>query len=215
MKEFYRSKLPHYQQPGQVYFVTWNLKDAIPKKVISEYQDLVYQSKKELDEALIKNATHTKIEELKHKYHFYRKKMMHAYEDILHQNYTTIDLSDLSITDIIVNAIRFWEKNKIINIALCVMPNHVHWVFKTHQFDSEGNEVWLQNILKSVKNISAKNINLYLGRRGILWNKESWDTTIRSEKHLSLVVDYLIYNPVKAGLVKDWRNWRGTFLFNN
>jgi len=31
-KEFYRKHLPHFQQAGQVYFVTWCLKDAIPPK---------------------------------------------------------------------------------------------------------------------------------------------------------------------------------------
>ena len=31
-KEYYRRELPHFQQPGQSYFVTWNLKDAVPAK---------------------------------------------------------------------------------------------------------------------------------------------------------------------------------------
>jgi len=215
MKEFYRSKLPHYQQPGQTYFVTWNLKDAVPKKVISKYQNVVLKSKKELDEALLKNTDPKKIEELRHLYYFYRKKIMSANEAILQRNNSTIDLSTVEIIEIIVTAIRFWEGIKISNIALCVMPNHVHWVLKTHKIDSNGNEVWLQNILKSVKNISAKNINLHLGRRGSLWNKESWETTVRSEKHLKSVIDYVINNPVKAGLITNWRNWSGTFMFND
>jgi len=28
-KEFHRHYLPHFQQPGQAYFVTWSLKDAV------------------------------------------------------------------------------------------------------------------------------------------------------------------------------------------
>ena len=36
-KEAYRQILPHFQQPGQAYFVTWNLKDAIPPKALSRY----------------------------------------------------------------------------------------------------------------------------------------------------------------------------------
>ena len=38
-KEFYRHLLPHFQQPGQAYFVTWSLKDAVPKKALKRYTD--------------------------------------------------------------------------------------------------------------------------------------------------------------------------------
>ena len=38
-KEFYRHRLPHFQQPGQAYFITWSLKDAIPKKALKRYSD--------------------------------------------------------------------------------------------------------------------------------------------------------------------------------
>jgi hypothetical protein len=37
LKESYRHTLPHFQQPGQGYFITWNLKDAVPKKALSRY----------------------------------------------------------------------------------------------------------------------------------------------------------------------------------
>ena len=36
-KESYRHILPHFQQPGQAYFVTWNLQEAIPKKALVRY----------------------------------------------------------------------------------------------------------------------------------------------------------------------------------
>jgi putative transposase len=38
-KEFYRHLLPHFQQPGQAYFVTWSLKDAVPKKALKRYSN--------------------------------------------------------------------------------------------------------------------------------------------------------------------------------
>jgi hypothetical protein len=36
-KEYYKQNLPHFQQPGQAYFVTWCLKDAVPKKALKRY----------------------------------------------------------------------------------------------------------------------------------------------------------------------------------
>lgn len=38
-KEFYRHALPHFQQPGQAYFITWSLKDAVLKKALKRYSD--------------------------------------------------------------------------------------------------------------------------------------------------------------------------------
>ena len=37
-KEFYRHDLPHFQQPGQAYFITWCLNDAIPAKALLSYK---------------------------------------------------------------------------------------------------------------------------------------------------------------------------------
>ena len=214
MKEFYRSNLPHFQQPGQIYFVTWNLKDAIPSKVISDYSDLISETRINIEKAILINEPHTSIEKLKYEYHFYRKRMINAYEEILHRNEnSSIDISTAGILEIIENAVSYWQNIKISNIALCVMPNHVHWVFKTYQFDQDGNQVWLQDILKSVKNFSARNINNHLGRSGILWHKESWDTTVRGNKHLHAVIEYIINNPVKAGLAKHWKDWKGTYIY--
>ncbi len=36
-KEFYRKHLPHFQQSGQAYFVTWCIKDAVPPKALESY----------------------------------------------------------------------------------------------------------------------------------------------------------------------------------
>ena len=36
-KEYYKHNLPHFQQPGQAYFVTWSLKDAVPKHKLRHF----------------------------------------------------------------------------------------------------------------------------------------------------------------------------------
>ncbi|WP_346862858.1 hypothetical protein [uncultured Draconibacterium sp.] len=38
-KEHYRVNLPHYQQSGQAYFITWCLKDAVPAHALKRYTD--------------------------------------------------------------------------------------------------------------------------------------------------------------------------------
>jgi hypothetical protein len=49
-------------------------------------------------------------------------------------------------------------------------------------------------------------------RSGSLWQKETFDTTIRNEEHLYHVVEYTLNNPVSAGLVKQRNDWLGNFL---
>ena len=48
-------------------------------------------------------------------------------------------------------SLHFWEGKKLETYAYCVMPNHVHWVFGLFEKDKEGNPVYLQDIMHSVK----------------------------------------------------------------
>jgi hypothetical protein len=48
-KEFHRANLPHFQQPGQAYFITWNLQNAIPAKALKEYSEKLTQIKVSVD----------------------------------------------------------------------------------------------------------------------------------------------------------------------
>lgn len=140
--------------------------------------------------------------------------MLKALDDILDVgNHIDINLSKTENTSIVVNSLRFWEGKKLRNYAICVMPNHVHWVLELYIFDENGEAVWLDDILKSVKQFSATQINKSENRLGNLWQKESWDTTIRDNLHLFNAIDYARNNPVKAGLVKDSRDWPGTLVF--
>ncbi|HKJ79186.1 MAG TPA: hypothetical protein VKA10_06605, partial [Prolixibacteraceae bacterium] len=70
---------------------------------------------------------------------------------------------------------------------------------------------YLQDILYSVKRFSAGEINKLEKREGKLWQKESFDTTIRDEKHLYNAIEYTLNNPVNAGLVNDWPEWPGNW----
>jgi REP element-mobilizing transposase RayT len=166
-----------------------------------------------LDFALKSDISVEIINEKKLEYNILRKKMMKAFEDLLHvKNKDVVDLSIPDNTKIIMDTLQFWEGKKLKNYAICVMPNHVHWVLELNNKDKKGNSIWLDDILKSVKQFSATQINKLEGKKGTLWHKESWDTTIRDDRHLYEAIEYTRNNPVEAGLVKDWRNWKGTLI---
>lgn len=233
-KEAYRHILPHFQQPGQAYFVTWNLKDAVPPKALERYTQKLKILSAEISGAAnsdspkinresefaspdrgkitqLKTAS-PEIEKLKQEYYLVRKKYIKAYDDLLDAaRNPSVNLSQPGNTEIIIQTLQFWESKKLTNMAFTIMPNHVHWVFQLFEKDTEGNPVYLQDILQSVKRFSSNQINKVENREGTLWQKESFDTTIRDEKHLYYAVRYTLQNSVKAGLVTDWRNWKGTW----
>ncbi|MBN2807461.1 MAG: transposase [Prolixibacteraceae bacterium] len=233
-KEFYRHALPHFQQPGQAYFVTWCLIDAVPQKALEDYTKKLNILKSQLigidainteqflKPSLIDNEKSganlsqkslnemTEIDRLKLDYYSLRKKYIHTYNKLLdNQSNPKINLTKSDITKIISDALLFWERKKLENFAFCVMPNHVHWVFQLFKKDLNGAPVYLQDIMYSIKRFTSNEINKVLFRKGSLWQKESFDTTIRDEKHLFNAIEYTLHNPVKAGWVKDWQDWKG------
>ncbi len=213
-KESYRSNLPHFQQPGQAYFVTWSLHDAVPPKALHDYTLQLNSLNNNLLLAIHNKLDEKVIQQLKTDYYIVRKKFMKAYEDVLHLEHKSIvNLSHSTNTQIVLDTLCYWQGVRLQNHAICVMSNHVHWVFKLFEKDESNKPVYLQDILQSVKRFSATAINQNEGLKGTLWQKESFDTTIRDEKHLYEAIEYTKNNPVSAKLVSDWKDWRGTLIF--
>ena len=69
--------------------------------------------------------------------------------------------------------------------------------------------------MKNIKSYSAREANKILGRRGSFWQAESYDHIVRDEDELERIIKYVIYNPVKAGLVDRWEDWKHTYLLEN
>ncbi len=211
-KESYRHILPHFQQPGQTYFVTWNLHGSIPVKALARYTSELDLYKSQIKFLEQQKPVPSEIEKIRLGYQLVRRQYIKAYDDLLDtKKNPAIDLSKPENLEIMFSSLQFWEGKKLQNLAFTVMPNHVHWVVKLFEKDSFGKPVYLQDILQSVKRHSSNKINKAEKRSGKLWQKESFDTTIRNEKHLYNAIKYTLNNPVKAELVNDWRDWKGTW----
>jgi len=211
-KEFYRHYLPHYQQPGQAYFITWSLKDAVPAKALHSYTLKLEMLKSHITMHKLEKSENFIIESLESEYNAVRRKYIKAYNDLLDaERNPIINLSKPEYTEIIIGSLKFWEGKKLNNCAFTIMSNHVHWVFEVLEKDEKGNPVYLQDIMQSVKRFSANRINKLENRQGHLWQKENFDTTIRDNKHMYNAVNYTLNNPVAAGLVTDWKLWPGSW----
>ena len=85
-------------------------------------------------------------------------------------------------------------------IAWVVMRNHVHVLLRPHKL--------LREVTRAVKNTSARQANLILGRTGLrFWQDESYDHWVRDSNELERIVRYLEWNTVRAGLVEPAELW--------
>jgi putative transposase len=90
--------------------------------------------------------------------------------------------------------------------AFVVMPDHVHLLFSP-VVDPAGYPYTLAKIMHGIKGASAHAINRALGRRGAVWEEESFDHVIRNEQSFEAKWQYIEFNPMEAGLVENPRDY--------
>ena len=80
--------------------------------------------------------------------------------------------------------------------AWVVMPNHVHMLFTPLIEPSVA--------LRKVKGASARKANQLLGLTGQpFWQDESYDRLVRSPEEFGRIENYILQNPVRAGLARS------------
>jgi putative transposase len=84
--------------------------------------------------------------------------------------------------------------------AFVVMPNHMHLLV------TPG--VPLPKLTRSLKGITAKRANAYLGLTGRFWQDETYDHTARNSREFENIRNYIEENPVRAGLVREAGEFR-------
>jgi REP element-mobilizing transposase RayT len=88
-----------------------------------------------------------------------------------------------------------------------VMPDHVHMIM-TPLIDRQRAEIFsLMRIMQSLKGASARAINQRLHHHGPVWQQESFDHVLRSYEGLDAKMGYVLQNPVRKWLVKEWREY--------
>ncbi|MGO9125943.1 MAG: REP-associated tyrosine transposase [Terriglobales bacterium] len=91
--------------------------------------------------------------------------------------------------------------------AVVVMPDHVHLIFVPSIDTNKSEVISLARITKAIKGGSAHLINRKLGTTGQIWQEESFDRVLRSTEKLEEKILYVMQNPVRQGLVGNWRDY--------
>jgi putative transposase len=212
-KEYYRGNLPHFQQPGQWYFITFVLYNAVPKLALKNYSEKLRTALFKYRNMLNNNIDPIEILKYKREYFNLRKSYFFQLEKLLDKPINSqITLNNEKNRKIIEDALEFWENKRLQSHAWCIMPNHLHWIVSIFKMNEKREPVYLQDVLHSIKSYTSHQINIIEGNTGQFWMHESFDTTIRNENHFHYALDYTLNNPVKAGLVKNWMDWPGTFV---
>ncbi|HLR76411.1 MAG TPA: transposase [Balneolaceae bacterium] len=205
MKYFYRRNLPHYQPPGGRFFVTFRLVNSLPKSVVTrlkkEYNSLMKDAE---------NKNRTK-----------KRKLLKVYFQKFDQFLDRSNAGNLwlrrdSVAQIVADRIHDFDSEKYTLICFCIMPNHVHLLVELFtQDEKDKNEVAkflpLAETMKLIKGSTAYECNTVLSRKGQFWQHESYDHLVRDNDELERVIRYILLNPVKAGLVNKWQDWKWTY----
>lgn len=77
------------------------------------------------------------------------------------------------------------------------MPNHIHLLGEKLCDESLN----LCEFVKRLKGRSARELNRYIGRQGAFWYADWFDRWMRTAAECNRVAEYILKNPVKAGLV--------------
>ncbi len=221
-KQFHRRKLPHRHSPGSTIFVTYRLFGSIPRAVIEKWKE----DKRLLNVERLRlkacNPNWRKIlDDLEQDF---RRRWFGKFEDALHLERGPLWLKDPGIAAIVANSLHYLDGQSYKLHAFCILCNHVHALFTPHLNERSLHEVRgnpgrfesddppLDVIMKSLKGYTAREANKLLGRKGQFWEAESFDHEVRNSQEFVRIKNYILNNPVKAGLVKNWRDWKWSWV---
>lgn len=103
-------------------------------------------------------------------------------------------------------------------LAYCLMPNHIHFLIKTHgeemlirhkKFKNDIHRLVMQQ-LSNLLNSYAKAYNKLYNRKGALWIDFTKRFPIESDSYLTSVINYIHQNPIKHGFASELNDWEFT-----
>ena len=177
------NRLPHWQQNGATYFVTFRLADSIPSHVLGQWQDE--------REAWLRLHPEPWTSEIELEYH---RRFSGAFEQWLDEGHGSCLLRRPDCATLVAETLRHFEGERAAMISFAVMPNHVHALFV------QNSEWPLEKLIRSWKGFTARQVNKLLGRSGSFWQRDYFDRLVRDQEHFANCVRYIRRNPEKATL---------------
>jgi type I restriction enzyme R subunit len=176
-------RLPHWQQPGALVFLTWRLADSLPGPLLASWQA---ERAVWLERHPVPWDTATEAD--------YRHHFPARIEQWLDAGHGTCALRDQACSGRVESALRHFDAQRYDLDSFVVMPNHVHLIVRLVAGHT------LPDIVKSWKTFTAREINGHRRTIGSLWQEGYWDRLVRDASHLLRCREYIRRNPEKARL---------------
>jgi putative transposase len=215
-QDYRGKKLPHQLRMGNTFAITYRLFGSIPVSVLKAYQ-IAYKAELAALEEQYKDKNQIELED---EIHLLQAKTYLKYDKYLDKNANgPYHLERDAIAQIVVDSLFFLEKNYGEIQAYCIMSNHVHLLFKSHFVENEESankeetRFTMTHFMERHKGYTALLANRVLQKNkdAHFWQEESYDHRIRNEKSFYRNLRYILQNPVKAGLVTHWRDWKFSY----
>jgi len=94
--------------------------------------------------------------------------------------------------------------------AMVVLPEHLHAMWTLPKNDSDYAKRWMlikSNFSRSIPNNEHINKSRLQKRERGIWQRRYWEHAIRDDKDMQSHINYIHYNPVKHGHVKNPTDW--------
>jgi len=203
-KPYYKRTLPHFQDEGMTYFITFRLAFTLPENVLQK----IRVKRLEFNQIFDKLTHEEKIDMQKE--YFYQNII--SFDELVEKYQNQTDWIKIpEISDIIQCSLFYHDGKKYDLVAFTLMPNHVHLIL-TPLKNINQTDYSISGIMHSIKSYSAKKCNQILKQEGQFWYHENFEHTIRDNNDMQRCLDYVINNPVKAGLVEEWTDWKYTYV---
>jgi putative transposase len=84
-------------------------------------------------------------------------------------------------------------------MATCVMPDHIHLLLAPIS----------ENLIDLIGKWKSYTTHLMWkkGYKGKVWQRSFYDHALRKDEDLIKIAEYIVCNPVRKALVKEWRNY--------
>lgn len=203
----YRRNLPHIQPKGAMIFITFRLSGSIPIKTL--------EALKESYKTQIINNQEKNYKQLKAKK---QEGYFLDFDNYLDSNPNgPYHLADNEIAKLVYDSIIYRDGKDYKLVCFCIMSNHVHMIIyklskpldKTMQELKAYTGRVANKILR--QRDDAENISRSTATSSKFWQAESFDRIVRNKKDMAVKINYTLNNPVKAGLINNWKEWKWSY----
>lgn len=186
----HRHGLPHWQQAGKLFFVTWRLADSLPQEMLTTLREQKHQWEME----------HPKPWSAAEEFAFHDQ-FDGQIERWLNAGMGSCVLKRAGVRQGLLDTLHHADGKDYDLLSYVVMPNHVHLLFRL----CAG--AVLEKVIQAWKSISSRRIARFTGKKGEWWQEGYRDRLIRGPEHLESVLGYIRRNPREAKLGEGEFEW--------